>query len=1794
MKNGESIPDYFGRVLTISNQIRSNGESITDVKIVEKILRTLTEKYMYVVVSIEESRDIEKMSIEELQSTLVVHEQKFKRVEKDDDQALKAEASFSPTGRGRGRGRSSYRGRGQGRGRLSFNKETIECYNCHKFGHYSYECPQSKEANYAGFDEDEEVMLMAEIDVEETAFMADASDRSKGMLWFLDSGCSNHMCGNKDRFVDLDSSFSTSVKLGNNTHLKNNLLSIGQLQQKGLSFLFQLDVCKVFHQEKGLIFQSYMSTNRMFPISEVMGDVKEQKTEGCMYFLSFIDDYSRKGWVYLLAEKSQALESFKQFKKKVETETGKIVKALRTDRGGEYLSDDFKAFCLEHGVKRQLTTSYSPQQKGVAERKNRTVINMVVSMIAAKKMSKKFWGEATVWSFYVLNRCPTKALTNMTPQEAWSGIKPTVNHFRVWGSIAHVHIPKQKRTKLDAKSFICILTGVSEESKAYMLIDPHTLKVFVSKDVVFEEHRSWNWNQAENKEEGQEIVWGDYDFIDDDYEFVNAHHPGQDHEVVQDESSSPMIAESAAGPSIPAFGEGRTQRVRRPPTYLFDYFIGNEEDLELDDDEVMFTDLIHQDPVHYEDAAKDEKWKKAMDLEILAIEKNQTWQLVDLPKGAKCIGVKWVFKTKLNERGEIEKHKARLVARGYGQEYGIDYVEVYAPVARMDTIRLMIALAAQKGWNIYQLDVKPAFLYGSLEEEVYVQQPQGYIQKNQEQSVSEHTLFIKKTSNGSCLFVNIYVDDLLYTGNNEQMLEDFKCSMKEEFEMTDLGKMRYFLGIEVLQTTTGIHVSQQKYAIEMLTRFNMLYYNSVVNPIVPGCRLKLKESEPIDETEFKSLVGSLMYITATRPDIQFVVSYISRFMSKPTETHFAAAKRVLRYIQGTLDYGVWYKKGGSGLMEVFTDSDFAGDWNDRKSTSGYLVRWDGAAVTWSSKKQSISKEANYAGFDEDEEVMLMAEIDVEETAFMADASDGSKGMLWFLDSGCSNHMCGNKDRFVDLDSSFSTSVKLGKNTRMMVIGKGRVKLFLNGSIFIINDVYYVPDLKNNLLSIGQLQQKGLSFLFQLDVCKVFHQEKGLIFQSYMSTNWMFPISKEMGDVKEQKTKGCMYFLSFIDDYSRKGWVYLLAEKSQALESFKQFKKKVETETGKTIKALRTDRGGEYLSDDFKAFCLEHGVKRQLTTSYSPQQNGVAERKNRTFINMVVSMIAAKKMLKKFWGEATVWSFYVLNRCPTKALTNMTPQEAWSGIKPTVNHFRVWGSIAHVYIPKQKRTKLDAKSFICILTGVSEESKAYRLIDPHTLKVIVSKDVVFEEHRSWNWNQAENKEDGQEIVVQDESSSPMIAESAAGPSIPAFVEGRTQRVRIPPTYLSDYFVGNEEELELDDDEGAKCIGVKWVFKTKLNERGEIEKHKVRLVARGYGQEYGIDYVEVYAPVARMDTIRLMIALAAQKGWNIYKLDVKSAFLYESLEEEVYVQQPQGYIQKNQEQKVYKLKKALYGLKQAPRAWFSRIEAYFVKEGFTRSRSEHTLFIKKTSNGSCLFVNIYVDDLLYTDNNEQMLEDFKCSMKGEFEMTDLGKMRYFLGIEVLQTTTGIHVSQQKYAIEMLTRFNMLDCNSVVNPIVPGCSKEGITIHPRYFGLWRLLVRWDGASVTWSSKKQSIVALSSTEAEYVAAAACACQVVWIRGILEELGIKQEEGTVIKCDNTSTIKLSKNPVFHGRCKHIGVKYHFLRDLVGKGTVELKHVGTKEQVADIFTKPLHRDMFIKLRKELGVCSLEDKQDMNA
>lgn len=417
--------------------------------------------------------------------------------------------------------------------------------------------------------------------------------------------------------------------------------------------------------------------------------------------------------------------------------------------------------------------------------------------------------------------------------------------------------------------------------------------------------------------------------------------------------------------------------------------------------------------------------------------------------------------------------------------------------------------------------------------------------------------------------------------------------------------------------------------------------------------------------------------------------------------------------------------------------------------------------------------------------------------------------------------------------------------------------------------------------------------------------------------------------------------------------------------------------------------------------------------------------------------------------------------------NQTPEQAWSGIKPSVEHFRVFGCVAHVHIPDVKRTKLDAKSSLCVLLGICEKTKAYRLYDPVAKKIVISRDVVFEEDKSWNWDASYQEHVAVNLECEDEGNDARNnevvreAEEVNEEPVGSPPTDEAERVRRPPRWMKDYVSGEG----LSEDEGtdanfalyasadpiffeeavnhdnwriamdtemkaigknntweltdlpsyAKSIGVKWVYKTKLKENGEVDKYKARLVAKGYVQQEGIDYTEVFAPVARMDTVRMIVALAAQKGWSLYQLDVKSAFLHGELNEKVYVDQPRGYELKDHPHKVYRLRKALYGLKQVPRAWFSRIESHFIREGFEKCHSEHTLFTKTKEGGKILIVSLYVDDLIFTGNDEVMFAEFKSSMLREFDMTDLGKMRFFLGIEVLQSSDGIYICQKKYASE-----------------------------------------------------------------------------------------------------------------------------------------------------------------------------------
>eukprot|EP00253_Pinus_taeda_P035853 PITA_35853 len=433
-------------------------------------------------------------------------------------------------------------------------------------------------------------------------------------------------------------------------------------------------------------------------------------------------------------------------------------------------------------------------------------------------------------------------------------------------------------------------------------------------------------------------------------------------------------------------------------------------------------------------------------------------------------------------------------------------------------------------------------------------------------------------------------------------------------------------------------------------------------------------------------------------------------------------------------------------------------------------------------------------------------------------------------------------------------------------------------------------------------------------------------------------------------------------------------------------------------------------------------------------------------------------------------------------------------------------------------------------------------------------------------------------------------------------------------------------------GKEVIGVKWIYKTKSNAEGKIERHKARLVVKGYKQQYGRDYEETFAPVARMETVKAVLSIEAQNKWKVYQMDVKSMFLNGVLMEDVYIEQPPGYEKKGQEHKVCRLKKALYGLKQAPIAWYSRIDSYLLENGFENCEGEPTLYIKE-NDGKILIVVLYVDDVIFTGNDDYLIKNFKAVMKEEFEMTDMGLLRYFLGIEVEQSENGIFISQAKYVNEVLERFNMQDSKAAITPTVMGLklSKEDSSkgfdpsLYKSIVGslmyltatrpdimhvvslIFRFMERpkeahcdWVGSvddqkrtsgyvfhmgsgAISWASKKQPIVALSTAKAEYVAATATTCQAVWMRRTLRSLCEEQAKGTMIFCDNSSAIALSNNSLFHKRTKHIDTRSHFIRELVNNGEIVLQHCRTQEQVADILTKPLDQKSFESLRKCLGM-----------
>ncbi|GJS88478.1 putative ribonuclease H-like domain-containing protein [Tanacetum coccineum] len=419
-------------------------------------------------------------------------------------------------------------------------------------------------------------------------------------------------------------------------------------------------------------------------------------------------------------------------------------------------------------------------------------------------------------------------------------------------------------------------------------------------------------------------------------------------------------------------------------------------------------------------------------------------------------------------------------------------------------------------------------------------------------------------------------------------------------------------------------------------------------------------------------------------------------------------------------------------------------------------------------------------------------------------------------------------------------------------------------------------------------------------------------------------------------------------------------------------------------------------------------------------------------------------------------------------------------------------------------------------------------------------------------------------------------------------------------------------------GKKAIGTKWVFKNKRDQRGIVVRNKARLVAQGYRQEEGVDYDKVFAPVARIESIRLFLAFASFMGFTAYQIDVKSTFLYGTIEEEVYVNQPPGFVDPEFPNRVYKVEKALYGLHQAPRAWYETLSTYLLENGFRRGTIDKTLFINKIKN-DILLVQVYVDDIIFGFTKESLSTEFEQLMHKRFQMSSMGELTFFLGLQCedskysngdTQDTAGTDVDVHLYRSMIGSLMYLTSSRPDIMFVVCACSRFQVQpkashMHAvkrifRYLkgqptlGLWYpkdspmdLIAYSDsdyaGASIdrksttggcqflgcrliSWQCKKQTIVANSTTEAEYIAASNCCGQVLWLQNQLLDYGYNFMK-TKIHVDNESAICVVKNHVYHSKTKHIEIRHHFIRDSYEKKLIEMVKIHTDYNVADLLTK---------------------------
>ena len=793
---------------------------------------------------------------------------------------------------------------------------------------------------------------------------------------------------------------------------------------------------------------------------------------GNRFYLGIRDGATGACYAEPMRTKAQTFDTFQRFIRRAERQSGKKLKHLRTDFGGEFANQAFEEYTAKEGIQWEPSAPYTPEQNGKAERLNYTLMSSVRSILAAMHLPKTLWDELIKTVAYLKNRSP--GINGITPYELGNHVRPNLSHLKVVGSRAWVHIPKEKRVKLDVRSWQGIFVGY-EGKNQYRVYNPRTGKTHITRDLFVDEHHLYH-REALNDWDYSEDDWAETDdaqFADvsdfDDSEIASSLLPGDAPHLVEDDSSlqsekegknsqgyeqdmtnlddletelseppeEPLEINSGSKENLRRSGRTRAPRTLYPGqiTYgstpisskLLDTPRHSDENPDINDtssslarftstrtsqSHVHMVQILRMLEANIANEGDDEpgtlkqamncsdwpKWKEAMQAEYDSLIENETWELTTMPENRQVITGRWCFKLKKDRDGHVLKYKARWVAHGFKQEEGIDFVETFAAVVKPMSYKCLFGVSVKRGYKIRQMDIVTAFLYGFLDEIIYVEQPHlfdfdpelvcrlrkalyglkqapqvwyqtlaDYLKKlGLERLELDHSVFVSQDQQ---IYLAVYVDDLLLFGSDDSRLTDIQDQLNARFKMTNLGEISHYLGMEVdVEVGKKISLRQTTYLRKILERFQMADCKPASVPMNPGVANSLLPSDnQADRATIKwyqSAIGSLMWPAVhTRPDISYSVGVLSRYCANPGPIHCNLVIQIFRYLAGTLDFGITFRSDSTDELVGYTDSDWAGLKDGRRSTGGYAFILSGGPVSHQSKQQSTvalsSTEAEY-------------------------------------------------------------------------------------------------------------------------------------------------------------------------------------------------------------------------------------------------------------------------------------------------------------------------------------------------------------------------------------------------------------------------------------------------------------------------------------------------------------------------------------------------------------------------------------------------------------------------------------------------------------------------------------------------------------------------------------------------------------------------------------------------------------------------------------------------------------------